>query len=53
VKEVLPRVRHCGGDGKVAATMTFCEEGTKCDSILPAWSSISRTCCALAIRKKG
>jgi hypothetical protein len=53
-KEVQPRARHYSGDGKVVVATTFCEEeGTKGSSISPAWSSTSRTCYALAMRKKG
>jgi hypothetical protein len=54
VKEVQPCARHNGGDDEVAAATTFCEEeGTKGGIISPAWSSTSRTCYVLAIRKKG
>jgi hypothetical protein len=53
-KEVQPRARHYSGDVKVVVVTTFYEEeGTKGGSISPAWSSTSRTCYALAIRKKG
>jgi hypothetical protein len=52
-KEVQPRAKHCGGDGEVVAATTFyVEGGTKGGSIAPTGSSTSRTCYALAMRKK-